>query len=165
MTSCHGICYIATSPSGKSYVGQTTGRLSARWSNHASCARIGRKSKLYSALRKYPADQWTVVVASRARTQEQLDAQEQFLIKMFGDYNLMPGGLGGKHSEETRAKMSASHKGKKRSADSVAKSAAARRGKKLSEATKKKISASRKALPFTPWSDERRARHERKYRK
>jgi hypothetical protein len=48
--------------------------------------------------------------------------------------------LGRKHSDETRAKMSAAHKGKSKSAEHAAKVGAAHKGKKRSEEYKKKLS-------------------------
>ena len=48
--------------------------------------------------------------------------------------------LGRKHSPETRAKMSAAHKGKQKSPEHVAKVAASHKGKKRSDEHKKKLS-------------------------
>lgn len=48
--------------------------------------------------------------------------------------------LGRKHSLETKAKMSAAHKGKQKSPEHVAKVAASHKGKKRSDAHKKKLS-------------------------
>lgn len=145
MTEPHGIIYLATSPSGKSYVGQTTRSLKSRWGEHVyDAAHRGAEYPMARALRKYPAEQWSVVVASRAASQKQLDAQEDFLISMFGDYNVALRARGpGRASPETRAKMSA-----------------ARTGLKPTDETRAKLSA---ALKGRPWSESRRA--DRKGRK
>ena len=52
------VVYKLTSPRGKSYIGQTCRELSQRLFEHESQARKGVKRKLYSALRKYPLNQW-----------------------------------------------------------------------------------------------------------
>ena len=178
------IIYIAISPSGKSYVGQTTRSLGVRRSEHVRVAR-GRKSRthLSAALRKYPnQDLWTWVIASRARDQEHLDALEKFFIPMFGDYNIEDSPRGsGPRSPETRRRMSEACKGRKfpprseaqkaalsaallgvpKSAAHKQKLADAQRGKKLSPETKAKMSATRRGKP---WSALRRARYEAKKR-
>lgn len=47
------VIYIHTSPSGRSYVGQTCSLGNARWHQHKYSAKKGVKSKFATALRKY----------------------------------------------------------------------------------------------------------------
>lgn len=66
---------------------------------------------------------------------------------------------GRKHSEETRRRLSESHKGHKPSAEAVRKAVLARRGRKMTEANKLKLLAcarARKGLPGKPWNRETR---------
>ncbi len=112
------IVYLLTSPSGKSYVGQTTRPLPVRWSQHKSDARLRKHDwPIQRAIRKYGAENFTVVVAARASSKANLDALEKFFIPMFGDYNIAPGGEGGAISAEANAKRRASLKGKTKSAE------------------------------------------------
>jgi len=67
---------------------------------------------------------------------------EEF-VALGSNYNLQTGGSNGRHSEETRAKISEALKGKKHSEETRAKMSAANKGKKLSEETKRKISEAR----------------------
>jgi hypothetical protein len=120
-----GIIYTITNqiPSEKGiqkvYVGQTTTPLEKRWKGHLRDARRGVDTYLYSALRKYGENNFTIV-ARRKRVFEDeagrrkwLDASEARLIKKlkarqtdFG-YNLKDGGYHGAHHPETPAKIGA----------------------------------------------------------
>lgn len=103
----------------KNYIGQTSKTLDVRRLQHEKNARGGRKSRFYSALRKYGVScfQWWVLISDsgdRAST----DAYERFLISLFSandpryGYNLTAGGDGMSNpSEETRRRMIESHKG------------------------------------------------------
>ena len=165
------IIYIATSPSGKSYVGQTIQPLRKRINGHWESARNPKLNTAFCrAMRKYPnRHQWTWVVASRASSQKLLDAQEEFLIGFFGDYNSHPGGRGGPKTAEHRAKISESNRGQKRTPDQCARISASKTGRPWSAArvaaghplasdeTKEKMSIARKGKP---WSPARRAAYE-----
>ena len=61
--------------------------------------------------------------------------------------NLMTGGGNGKHSKETKAKMSAAQKDKPKSAEHRASLSAAKKGKTLSAEHRAKLSAARKGKP------------------
>ena len=108
---------ITNTVNGKVYVGQTIGHLYDRLKQHRFHARRGTKHHLYSAMRENPAVFETSVIA-RTDTQVSLDNLEQLYVILFRSdnrefgYNLLPGGGGRRHSEETRAQLSESHKGK-----------------------------------------------------
>ena len=80
-------------------------------------------------------------------TREELDAAEIATISKYDSldngYNIRGGGSHGKHSEETKRKMSEAQKGKKLSEETKRKLSEIRKGK-LSEETKKKMSEARK---------------------
>ncbi len=150
------LIYKLTSPSGKSYIGQTN-NLSRRLSEHKS--KRSACIALKHAIQKYGIDNFTVTILmeglsiDEANKQEELSILSENTLSPIG-YNLKSGGLNNTHSEctkekmrqhsnrlgklaynngvspspETRRKMSASHTGKIR-------------GTHLEE-TKKKISAS-----------------------
>lgn len=146
------IIYALTSPTGRIYIGQTVVDLPTRWSQHVYCAKSGHRSKLYTSMQKYAPELWTREVVARCSGQEQLDATEVMFIKAFGDLNLKSGGRAGKHSPETRAKISAAHMGKKQgppSAETRAKQSATMMGRKNSPAHCAAISAGKKAANRT----------------
>jgi len=73
----------------------------------------------------------------------------------------LPWITGGKHSEETKKKMSESHKGKTISKETRKKFSYYRKGRKHSEETKNKMSESHKGHPYhnVPQSKEQRKKH------
>ena len=76
-------------------------------------------------------------------------------------YNKTMGGEGGKPTEETKAKLSAAHKGKKqkpRTEEHKAKISAAHKGIKYTEETKAKMSASHKGRKMKPFTEEHKAK-------
>ena len=158
----------------KIYIGQTHRTLEARFRQHKRAnTLIGR------AIRKYGKENFVKVILEECENQEQLDACEISGIARLNciaphGYNLTAGGSsksGFKVSDETRAKISAIHKGRKRSRETCRKIAlaltgnknflghklsdehrqkllAARKGKPLSQETKNKLSAARKGKPI-----------------
>jgi len=126
-----GFIYTLTSPSGKSYVGQTTRTLEERFSEHQKpneCVAI------YGAIDKYGWDNFTTDYYEC--TDDELNKHETWLIRLMGTlspngYNLREGGGShGKMSEESKKKMSVSTSGENNP----------NFGKSLSQATKEKIS-------------------------
>ena len=107
----YGIIYKATAPSGKAYVGQTTRTLDKRRIQHSTDKKC---RALASAIGKYGVAAFRWEVLARCGNQAALDATEAALIVALNTatphgYNIREGGNGkGKHSPETRAKMSAS---------------------------------------------------------
>lgn len=166
----YGIVYcIEHRASGKVYIGQTVGRLSSRWAAHQ---REDYCAVLHRAIKKYGADAFTVSVVDTATSKEDLNVREAFWIDMllarnrdYG-YNLRAGGSFGKHSPESRAKMSekvraanqnpavrakrGKHQiGQKYSPERCAKISAALTGKTATEEARIKMAERKRAL----WAD------------
>lgn len=112
----YGIVYCFTNKTdGKEYIGQTTRKLEDRVKDHLETS---SKTKRYfqHALKKYGVNAFTVSVLGRAGNKKRLDKLEVYWINKKNTlspngYNLMRGGnLGGKHSEESKKRMSESAK-------------------------------------------------------
>jgi len=138
-----GFIYILTSPSGKSYVGQTTRPIEERFSEHQKPSRC---VAIYRAIKKHGWDNfdksWYECVDDW-----DLDYHETWLIRELGTlspggYNLTTGGSGGIPSEETKKKISEANTGKKHTEETKKKIRESKIGNILSEETKKKISES-----------------------
>lgn len=86
--------YIGQSPSGKVYIGQSI-NFKRRLNTHESLARLGKKSPLYNAMRKYGEDfKWQVLGQADRSV---IDHAEEFLIRSYRSnepaygYNIMAG--------------------------------------------------------------------------
>lgn len=170
----YGIVYcIVHRESGRAYIGQTITSLQERWRRHCTgkpyCVRLRR------AIDAHGADAFDVFELDAAGDKSELDALEDFYIRLFGTigehgYNLRGGGSFGKHSAESRkkmsekvraafarpeikAKLSATRRGKPHSAAHTAAVALAVTGKRHSTATRSRLSEVAKAL----WADEQTA--------
>ena len=138
-----GVIYLITNTlNGKMYVGQTRKKLSYRISQHKSRSSKA-KAGIDAAIRKYGWENFTVEVIETCPV-EMLNEREIFWIaklnsKVPNGYNLTDGGDGlVSCTQETRDKMSASHKGKSH--------ANYKKRGSLSLATRAKISISHKGL-------------------
>ncbi|AGE49267.1 GIY-YIG catalytic domain-containing endonuclease [Acanthocystis turfacea Chlorella virus Br0604L] len=131
-----GFIYRLTSPSGKSYIGQTIRPIETRLEEHqlpySKCVAI------YNAIEHYG---WANIKKEWYEVpDEDLNFYEEMLVALLGTlapcgYNLMEGGgSSGKPSEESRKKMSDAHKGEK----------SHMYGKTLSYETKQKMSDAHK---------------------
>jgi hypothetical protein len=128
-----GYIYILTSPKGKSYIGQTTRPIEKRLDEHqkesSNCVAI------YGAIKKHG---WENFEKDYYECPDgDLNKHEELMVEVLGTlapggYNLKEGGGNGKHSEETKQKMSDSTKGEKHPMY----------GKTHAEETKEKISES-----------------------
>ena len=102
--------YILTSPSGNQYVGRDS-NLPKRIKEHLS-GKSPRCRLIHRAIQKYGADTFDVeIIRYPGISDEALNAVEKWKIKQLQTlspkgYNLTEGGEGGKHSEETRQKLS-----------------------------------------------------------
>jgi len=152
------IVYALTSPTGKIYIGQTIQGLDKRWRQHVKYAKAGRRSKLYTSMRKYDPKLWSVEVLAECSSVAEMNIMEILAIQMFGDLNLDAGGRGGgprspetidrlreaatgrKASDGTRARMSASASGKSRSDEHQARLTASMTGYKHTEEAKRNMS-------------------------
>jgi group I intron endonuclease len=114
-----GLVYLATSPSGKSYVGQTVKlRIIDRWREHVSEAHglHDYSRKLNKAIRKYGGSSFALMSLWRCDDAKDMDEWEVYFIELFETfgpkgYNLTRGGRPGPtHTEEVRKKMSDSQR-------------------------------------------------------
>lgn len=129
--------YMHISPYGKRYIGITMRNPLKRWGRNGYNYRFNRH--FYNAILKYGWDNFEHIILFTNLSKEEAEEKEIELIKKYNTtdlrfgYNYENGGNSiGKHSEETKRKISKSH-----------------RGMKHTEYTKKKISNSKKGC--TPW--------------
>jgi len=101
-----GFIYAITSPSGKSYIGQTARSIGKRFEEHQ------RKSSgcvaIYSAIKKYGWENFEIDYYEVP--DEELNKHERWMVNLMGTlspdgYNLKEGGGNGKMSEEIKQKM------------------------------------------------------------
>ena len=126
-----GIYRIKHKESGKSYIGLSVD-IHARWKQHRSFAKTGRRSAIYNALAKYGVDAFEFDVLEECPP-EQLEQKERIWIAKLNTvqngYNLTLGGESNKEvSAETKAKLSIANTGKKQSKETIEKRAAKLRG-------------------------------------
>lgn len=123
-----GIIYIATSPSGKSYVGQTKYSLHERWRDHGYDAMDPKKDHctlLNRAIRKYGLHAFELSVICVCDDVNLNEMEEKFIqqyntLKPNG-YNLTTGGNSRNHLNETKLQISASLQGRPKSYESLLK--------------------------------------------
>lgn len=97
--------YKMTSPSGKAYIGITTGKIIDRMHRHRATANAGSQYSIHNALRKYGFKSFTVEVLDDETDIDKLNKLEVLAIAKHGTlyplgYNLTTGGDGvaGPHS-------------------------------------------------------------------
>lgn len=164
---------IANRVNSKRYVGKTIRGANVRFEEHKEIACHAAKSHFHYAIRKHGAENFEIVGyiglgenflvgKTRGEIDKALSRLEKSLIArlkthnpQFG-YNSTMGGDGVIPTEETRAKLSMSHKGqvpwmkgKTPSTEHRAKISRALIGKKLSPETRAKISAATKGKPVS----------------
>lgn len=129
----YGIIYCITNlVNGKRYIGQTTMPLYKRW--HAHKKANGRCISISAAIQKYGAKLFEIKQIDKADSREELDAKEIAHIELAGTlsqefgYNLRNGGMCATFSPETRSIMSAKKIGGKLTDEHKAKIAAALAG-------------------------------------
>ena len=152
-----GIIYKYTSPSGKSYIGQTTNEAYRRrmWFNNGRYT--GGRSKIDRARKKYGVNNFVYEIlfkkdyATIEIATEELNKLESYFIGLFDTYrhgyNSTLGGdgtRGYKLDELAKNKISFATKGKKKSKEFSNKMSAIHKGRPMSEAAKKKLSNSKK---------------------
>ena len=113
-----GIVYKYTSPSGKSYIGQTI-REKIRMRLHKKASlNLNDSTLFHRAIRKYGWDNFkyevlfTIINDDKAKVKEKLNYMERFYIRKYDSYNngynMTLGGDGGngcKHSEEFKSQF------------------------------------------------------------
>ena len=151
--------YVHTSPSGKMYVGQTGVKPEKRWGKNGIRYLSKRQNGAYThpafanAILKYGWDNFDHEIIASHLTKEEADNFEKLLIEKLNTmnpeygYNCTSGGTNGLPSEETRRRLSESHKGEKHhmygkhcSEETKRKLSEAHKGRVVSEETKRKIS-------------------------
>jgi len=131
MTKICSIYIITNTINEKIYVGQTWDIIQKRLSSH-KCVGGKHCTKLYNSLNKYGKNKFNIECIAMCTDQFTADYLEILYIKEYNSiangYNLRSGGARGKHTEETKKRMSIARHGNN-----------FRTGTKLSEETKKKI--------------------------
>lgn len=150
--------YRIDGPSGKFYIGSAKW-LSRRWIEHKRDLRRGTHGNpiLQAAWSKYGEEKFSLTVLEYIDDVSKLIEREQFWIDQLdavnAGYNVLPiagSSLGKAHSEETKMRMSESHKGKKHgpmSEEQKAHYSKLYTGRKLSEETRRKMGDARRGKP------------------
>lgn len=151
-----GFIYLITNKhNGRRYVGQTTQTIAKRWMGHCTDSNRYFNYPIVNALNKYGPDSFIVQELARVESADVfpwLNFLEPLYIKTYdtikpNGYNLSPGGNHAPRHPDTRAKLSAAHKGRKYpspSAETRMKLSLANKGKKRAASTKAKNSAAAK---------------------
>jgi group I intron endonuclease len=132
-----GYIYKVTSPSNKSYIGQTRYSIEKRWREHKYDAFDNKKDHcklLNRAIRKHGFDYFKIECIRECSVLELDELEEHYIssymtLKPYG-YNLKKGGSSSLHTEETKAKIKKTLQGKCKSS---------KMKKRLSETKKKHI--------------------------
>lgn len=109
---------IVSKESEKFYIGITSKKLNLRFNEHKSCARLGRKTPLYSWMRKYDTQ---IRKVDSFETRQECNAAEKHYIAQArllnqSILNLAEGGEGGfviQDTEAWKAKLREARKGRK----------------------------------------------------
>jgi group I intron endonuclease len=135
----------------KLYIGQTWTTLEKRFKNH--CKADSKCLKLRNSIQAHGKENFTIELLWEGEcTQQELDDYEIELIDLFKTtspfgYNLKEGGSGGRHSEESKEKMSAASTNP--SAETRLKRSLALTGRIVSEETRRRLSESHKGYKPT----------------
>lgn len=129
---------ISNAKNAKLYFGITSKSLRSRWAQHKWCASNGSEYALHRAMRRHGADAFFPEVISEHSSFDEAKEAEALAILTHGTrrggYNMTDGGdgfMGGKHSDEARAKMRLAHAGKTISAEHKAALIKANTGRKM----------------------------------
>lgn len=150
----YGIIYtIKNIINGKIYVGQTIRGLNKRLYQHFNSPQPN--SAIDRAIQKYGIENFTFDVVDTADDQETLNMLERLHIARYESmtyqegYNIRAGGFNGKHSLESRQKLSKSHKGKRLSDEHKKKISNSLKGFKHSKEYKIKLSEVNKGKQYS----------------
>ena len=81
-----GAIYKLTSPSGKSYIGQTRNSFDIRWKQHVRDANCNSVLPIHIAIRKYGPENFVNQILEEIPNEE-LNAKEQYYIQKYDTYN------------------------------------------------------------------------------
>lgn len=149
----YGIIYcIEHIETGRVYIGQTTTSLSNRWSSHKknTCCVL-----LHRAITKYGEDAFSKRILDTAVSKEELNEKEIIHIAKFQSasrthgFNLREGGSFGKHSAESKLKMSIAVRKAFQDPVKVARVTAGKLGVKRSPQARENIAAGHRGLKAT----------------
>ncbi len=154
-----GVYQVRNLLTGKVYIGSSATSLLGRILRHIQLLRLQRHPNRYlmAAWNKYGHKNFRWSILERCAPDMCLELEQYWMDKTkayekeFG-YNLSPSAtsvLGVKHSEESRAMMSITRKGRKLSPEAIAKRTAKQKGLKRSAETKAKLSKANKGRKHT----------------
>jgi group I intron endonuclease len=136
-----GIYGIFCKSSGKWYVGQSVD-IDGRWSAYRALRCKGQR-KLYNSFLKNGIDNFNFILIENCQ-EEKLNERENYWINFHNSidngYNIREAGSNGRHSKETKQKMSEASKGKPKSKEHIAKLPQNTKGHKMPDSLKDKIS-------------------------
>jgi group I intron endonuclease len=138
----------------KPYFGQTRQPPNRRWYQHKHAAKNDGKMILYNAIRHYGVENFTFEVICECKTLEELNAKEIEYIAMNNSlapngYNAGKGGDNYEKTPETRAKLSASNKGRTISEEWRKNMSIAAKGRVITEETRIKMKKAQKGRIIT----------------
>jgi len=138
----------------KEYYGQTRQLPNRRWYQHKNSAKHGGTMILYHAIRLHGVEHFTFEVVCECDTLEELNAKEIEYISMNDSlapkgYNAGKGGDNYEKTPETRAKLSASNKGRIMSEEWRKNMSIAAKGRTATEETRLKMRKAQKGRIIT----------------
>jgi group I intron endonuclease len=151
---------ITNTLNNKPYFGQTRQPPTRRWSQHKQAAKNGGKMILYNAIRLHGVENFTFEVIYECETLEELNAKEIEYISINNSlspngYNAGKGGDNYEKTPETRAKLSASNKGRIISDEWRQNMSIARKGRKITDETRIKMQNAQKGRVITEETKEK----------
>jgi group I intron endonuclease len=153
------LIYCILFPNGKRYVGKTECSLAKRQKEHRHHSKNGT-TRLYNAIRKYGWGNLDWITLEECKNATILSEREVVWIDKFSclerekGYNLREGGEGGRHSEETKKKISKANLGEN---NGMYGKPSWNSGKKLSKSHREALSKSHKGQD--PWNKGRRGEY------
>lgn len=156
-----GIYGLYCRPTGKWYVGQSLS-IDDRWKNAYKNLSCKGQVKIYRALKKYGYDEFDKIVLEETVADKAIlnDRETYWSLKydsVNNGYNIRAPGTSGRHSLESRMKMSKSKTGKATRGWSEESKLRAR-GRVVSPETRERISAAKRGKKLGPQTPEHRAK-------
>jgi len=148
--------YKITSPNGKIYIGQSVEI--ARRKSYYKRGKCSGQPLIYNSLKKYGWEAHKFEVLCECK-EDELNDLEVYYIELYQSFNskfglnLQSGGSVGKHSEETKLKISKANTGKKASIETRKKQSDSWKGRVVSENARKNMREGQKGRV---WSEEQK---------